>query len=136
MSKKWYFFGGKHKGKEIVYVINKSNVATADDIADSFHRKKFKEPRNYGYTYLKPKPFGFDAPLKFVKVPKTFKPKPHREDFIDRLIAYESDEGMTEKQNEKFLKEVEKKGLGNKLQGHYGRAIENMHSRRKMRSVS
>ena len=55
--------------------------------------------------------------------------KPRTEDkgekdrFIEDLIAYESGE-LSYKEETKFLKEVKKRNLHNKLQGHYGREIE------------
>jgi len=69
------------------------------------------------------KPYDFKTNYKVISVPaKTPETKDPRADFIDAMINYESGK-LSPAQETKFLKQVKKKGLANKLQGHYGREI-------------
>ncbi len=64
------------------------------------------------------KPFNFHTNYTVTQLPKHFKAKKHQEDFIDRLIAYESGL-MNAKQIKAFFAELKETGYGEHLQGHY-----------------
>ena len=63
-------------------------------------------------------PYNFDTNYTVLTLPKHFKAKKHRPDFMDRLIAYEQGD-MDGKQQKAFISELRKTGIGRSLQGHY-----------------
>lgn len=97
---------------------------SAEDIANAFVKQKKLGKLAGGSSNYPNNDYSTKEAKKYF-VPRSFviKNPVHKPDFIDRLIAYESGE-LSEQENVKFLKEVKKKGLANKLQGHYGREIE------------
>jgi hypothetical protein len=114
------------KGKRIMIALPERKYGIDEDIAKEYAKKKLKRKLTGGSTN-NCKDWAVKC-SKVINVPKPFikkylkNPPVKKPDFIDRLIAYEGGETTTEEDNA-LLEEVERKGLGNKLQGHYGRAI-------------
>jgi len=109
----------KNWDKDNSVILSEGKMPDVIDRAESYHRKKFRENNPGGWS-CDSKPYGTK---KVIKIPKTFKYKQRKPDFIDRLIAYESGE-LSPTQETKFLKEIKRKNLQGQLQGHYGREIE------------
>lgn len=144
MTKKRYFFvEGWESPKTLPTRIKEGRMMVAlpprsygvdEDIARLFAKKRLKKKLTGGSTVYKS-----DSSVKasrIFNVPKTFikryikNPPKKKEDFIDRLIAYEGGE-TTPQQDIKFLEEVDRKGLTGSLQGHYGRAVARMKTLKK-----
>ena len=96
------------------------SIGDAEDIARAFAKKKGLRELAGGYSDYPNEGYSTIEAKKFI-IPASFSIKKpvHEPDFIDRLIAYEGGE-MSYGKETKFLKEVRKKGLTNKLQGRYG----------------
>lgn len=71
-----------------------------------------------GYFVASCKPYNFKTNYTVRYLPKYFKAKAHKEDFVDRLMAHE-DGRMNKKQVATFFKELKTTGIGQNLQGHY-----------------
>jgi hypothetical protein len=122
MAKTYYFYVDitTIKDREEHYTVIKSAsnyCCIADEKAKQFAASKgFKMAG--GYFSAKQKPHNFKTNYTVWELPKHFHPKAHKEDFIDRLIAYETGQ-QTADETKAFFKELQDTGIGKKLQGHY-----------------
>ena len=120
--KTFYFYLDNTKiidGQEFYTVIRSSAkyCCVADEKAKQWARMQGLKLAG-GMFYAGSKPHDFKINYTVLELPKGFRAKAHEEDFIDRLIAYESGEMNTTK-TKAFFKELKQTGIGHKLQGHY-----------------
>ena len=117
-KKKTYYYANEKtkKGKYIVFKTSEEDKARTIAKKKGFHLAG-------GLFTANAKPYDFKRNYKVINVPESTKETidPNAQ-FIDNLIAYESGE-LTPTNETKFLKQIKKKGLAGKLQGHYGREI-------------
>jgi len=101
-----------------VDISKKSKGWKSESARHSLARKGIKTGRKSKTVQVLAAQTGPNANLKKEK----YKTKDPNADFINTMIAYENDK-LSPAQETKFLKQVKKKGLAGKLQGHYGREI-------------